>query len=221
MLVVILCIISTFDIVFFSVIFFDYCNARPEKASKYTEQEHLQRISDRIEKHYVEINNYPIYDFEVFPVYDINDEFKYALVEFKPYGYVYVYITDERNSSSDKRKFKEFGHSTCMYFLSTIQYEIEDPWSPSYVEDEKIKFKEEEYYNSPFSVNNIENEKRYLISVDPLRSVYLVPAVKRNGKYINLYSNDEFTLENGSPTTKQAVSKTLYFSGFYFNFLEA
>ena len=202
------------SIFFVGIICFDVSIAKPELASKYTEEEHIERITERIEKHYIDNSNYSFSSFEVYPIYNSNDVLKYALVEFQPFGFVYVFIRNEEFHNSEKSKL-EIPVSSSMYMLSTMNYKIEQPWSPSYIEDGEIKFKEEEYSNSPFYVNNIENEKRYFINIDPSSEGYLVPAVKRDDKYINLYSNEEFALENGLPTTKQTLSTRISYINRY------
>ena len=67
------------------------------KAEQFTVEEHIERISKRVEKRYFgKDSEYEFTDYEVFPLYDQNDEFaNYCVVEFEPYGYVYVDVTDE------------------------------------------------------------------------------------------------------------------------------
>ena len=63
-------------------------------ASWYTEEQHLARIAERVEKRYFSKgSDYGYTDYEVFPLYDENEKFSYALVEFEPQGFVYIKIS--------------------------------------------------------------------------------------------------------------------------------
>lgn len=156
-----------------------------EKASKYTEEEHIQRVAERIQKRFIDtdlrwIDREQPTDFEVYPLYDENDKLKYFLVEFEPYGFLYVLLRDEQ-----KKAFGWLGASTSMYKISASG---NDEWSPK---DEDIVFNK-----SPYSIAGIENECRYLL-------LGYIVAAKREGKFVNLISQDEVEIINGQATKEQ------------------
>lgn len=92
-----------------------------KKASKYTEAEHIQRVTERIEKRFM-TSEYEYTGFEVYPLYNEDDELKYLLVKFTPQKYVYVSIRDEKLGRS-------------MYLLSDTHDET--PYSSTESESEK------------------------------------------------------------------------------------
>ncbi len=212
----ILSIIMTL-IILFSTISLVGCG---QKASDFTEEEHIQQVIERLQARYIVGNEklrpydkptddgeiYPkvkATDFEVYPLYDYNDDLKYFLVEFQPFGYLYVLLRNEQ-----LKGFSWLGASTSMYMLSST--EGEPAWSP-YTKDIEKKTDEISeidengeriaYFQSPFSVRGIESEKRYLLNFDGY-----IPAVKKDGKFINLISNSEFEVLNGQISEKQQIA---------------
>lgn len=193
------------------------CN---KKANDFTEEEHLQRVTERIKARYIlgderlrpydkpndDGEIYPkvkVTDFAVYPLFDENDDLKYFLVEFHPFGYLYVLLRNEQ-----LKGFSWLGASTSMYMLSST--EGEPAWTPYTIDianstDEIWEIDENGkkivYAQSPFSVRGIEDEKRYLLNFDGY-----IPAVKREGKFINLISNSEFQVVNGQTTEKQPTA---------------
>jgi len=70
----------------------------PRKAKYFTTQKHVERITEKIKKNneawmYDEGKRYE--DFTVYPLYNEKEEVKYCLVEFEPYGFMFVLIHDE------------------------------------------------------------------------------------------------------------------------------
>lgn len=198
------------------------CN---QKASKYTEEEHIQRVTERIKAKYIDGDEklrpydkptddgiiYPkvnATDFTVYPLYDENDDLKYILVEFQPFGFLYVLIRDEQ-----LKGFSWLGASTSMYMLSSLEG---DPiWTPYTLDNENgvdeiwetdENGKNKLYAQSPYSVRGIENEKRYLLNFDGY-----IPAIKRESKFINLISNNEFEILNGEIIKKQPTAFDISF----------
>ena len=166
-------------------------------AKFYPEKWHIQRIEYRAEKRFLgEGSEYT--GLEVYPIYNEYDDLKYALIEFEPQGFLYVYISE-----------REYPWSS-MYSLSGTEPE---PWMPyrvkegaredvvdadgnliyqttnrEYIRDENgLVFI---YNDSHFKVAGIENERRYLLSTK--MTVYigwntgLIPAVKRGDQYLDL-----------------------------------
>ena len=172
-------------------------------ADKYTEEEHIQRVSKRVEKRYMQEGS-EFTGYEVFPLYDANDELKYILVELEPYGFVYIRI----NKNSVKSVL-----SNGMYWRHHLEgYE----WQRYTIVDGERVYETDEngeeikYKDSHFKVAGVENEKRYLL----LATIYddyggndtrHVPAVKRGDKFLNLVSMEEFDIESLEHATKDQV----------------
>ena len=179
-----------------------------QRASRYTQEQHLSRVGERIQKTYIDSNlslraygapneemaeGIKATSFDVYPLYDENDRLKYCLVEFYPYGFLFVLIRDER-----LKGFGWLGASTSMYLLSSVQGE--PAWTPCTVNEENGEtFWEQDesgekirYYHSPFSVRGVQNEKKYLVEYHHNGSTFLIPAIKYENGYINLFSNEVF-----------------------------
>ena len=210
-------ILILFSVVIMVITTFAGCS---QKASKYTEEQHMQRISERIQKRYIDgdkkIRNFKVSSneedafmkptgFEVYPLYDNNDELKYCVVEFHPYGYQGIWIRDEY-----LKALTWIGLGVSMYSLSH-RFGV---WKPCSIDKEtgEIVFETENgaekvCYHSPFTERGVLDEKKYLIRCKEKdnNNEWLIPAVKRNGKYLNLYSNEEFEVVDGRATEKIAV----------------
>lgn len=164
-----------------------------EKASDYTVAEHTARVTELAKKRYLkEDSEYT--DLEVFPLYDENNELKYFLIEFEPYGFVYIkirneafaydyvglYLRDFYEGRSWVRYAIEIGSTAIYTDNQGFNYEIEN----AVLLEVDASSKPILHNISYFKAANIKNEKLYLLSYQ--RS--LIPAVKRNGKYFNLIS---------------------------------
>ena len=90
-----------------------------ERASDYTEEEHLARVTERIEKKYMTENS-KFTSFAVYPLYNEKDKLQYFLVEFEPYDYIVIGIWD--NNEPLKQLFSSGGS---MYKIGYLQ----QPWS--------------------------------------------------------------------------------------------
>ncbi|MCR4726861.1 MAG: hypothetical protein K5753_06570 [Clostridia bacterium] len=200
-----------------------------QKASWYTEAEHVERISERIQKRfidgedllimrYITSNNTVCHDyratgFEVYPIYDENDRLKFSLVEFQPYGYMYVSIQDEHF-----KIFRCLHFDSSMYSLSAVQGE--PAWSPiSSDKDEEGDYLWETDENgiqkfceqSPFAVRGKKEERKYFIRYETRNGWTYIPAVKSGDSYINLFSENSFELVGGVPNKPQVVSRHIGF----------
>ena len=154
----------------------------------YSEEKHMQRIREQAEERFLgEDSEYT--GLEVYPIYNEYDELKYALIEFEPRGFVYVYISE-----------REYPWSS-MYSLSDTESESWMPYRVKkgaredvydadgnllYQTTDREYFRDENghviiYNESHFKVAGIENERRYLLD-----GRYLVPAVKRGEQYLDL-----------------------------------
>ena len=200
-----------------------------DHASRYREEKHKERISKLVKKRYMtEESEYT--SFEVYPLYNENDELKFFVVEFEPYGYVYVKINEKSNSllglsmymreSRESREWFRYEVDENSEVLITNKNgngtiykhrrltEIQDDGEP-------VKYKD-----SHFKVAETGNERRYFIEIECLPSLGsdegFVPAVKRGEKYLNLVSMQELVISNGEEDNaehkRQAISDVLFFA---------
>ena len=172
-----------------------------DRADSFTLEEHIQRISERIKVSeadwgYPEGESYE--NFTVYPLYNENEEFTRFLVEFEPYGFVFVRVRDL--SLSDRIGLILSGQSTSMYARSHIYNKDGIVWSPYKAKGlksipENIEWILDEngeriyYYKSPYYVTNNINERKYLIDLD--NAVEYICAVKKDGEFINLISGEK------------------------------
>lgn len=187
----------------------------------YSEDQHIQRISQRIEKNY--INDKTGYtDYEVYPLYNANDEFAYiCLVEFAPCGFIYVPIYDAHIYNKMYLKAEEENSYRVGYWQ---RYRISEG-EESFILEDGVRWildsSENNYYadkntyfetdgngnfikrtGSPYKEANIQNERRYILNA----WLTAIPAVKRGDKYLNLISMKEFEC------TENAIFETEEFS---------
>ena len=65
-----------------------------QRSDGFTVEQHIDRISETVEKNYLKKDSF-YSSYRVKPLYDENDAFAdYCIVEFEPYGYLYVKIWD-------------------------------------------------------------------------------------------------------------------------------
>lgn len=168
------------------------------RANWISEKRHIERVSKRVEKRYMtKDSKYDYTDYTVYPLYDENDKLGYFLVEFEPYGFVYVIIREKQR---------------IVYSMYSRGSGEGWPWQRyTVVEDGKMQFEVDEngeeifYRDSHFKVAGIENDKRYLFRVN--HQYGYIPAVKRGDKYLNLVSMEEFDIDTiKDETIYQAVA---------------
>lgn len=158
----------------------------------YTEEQHLQRISKLVEKRYMS-GDYDYMSYEVFPLYDQNEEMHYCVVEFKPHGFVWVKINERNlnyrglNGMYSRRETDEWSRYEYIDTTQTSSYEKNKKWET----DESGK---RIYYNvSPYKAADIKDEKRYFLTIKQGEyNESLIPAVKRGDKFLNLMDMKEF-----------------------------
>ncbi|MBE7088634.1 MAG: hypothetical protein E7370_03850 [Clostridiales bacterium] len=178
-----------------------------EKADHYTVDEHIERVSALVEKRYMTENS-EYTDYSVYPIYDENNELRYMLIEFKPYGFVYVKINEEK---------LHFPYAVSMYVRDTSEgktwrrYTIEENGNKTWEVNENGEYIN--YNSSHFKVANIQDEKRYLLKVEN----NFIPAVKREEKFLNLVSMQEMDYEPTMKASEQAVSEINFISKNYFD----
>ena len=175
---------------------------RVERSFEY----HVKKMAPLIEKRYFsEGTEYT--DYTVYPLYNEHDKLAYFVIEFEPYGYMYIslnkcilffscYLPSAYTRSSDI-----VGELWHRYTLEKgVNTEVTDKNGHTTVhKNERWETDANgniiEYRDSHFKVAGIQDEKRYLLRVEWLfektRTRGYVPAVKRHGKYLNLVSMQE------------------------------
>ena len=213
--IVLLTLILDFVFDLWFIIYFE-----PRKATAFSDEEHIERISEKIKSKYIDKENSKYTSFEIYPLYDSNDELKYAVIDFQPEGFTYVRICDEVFFNDDRFLSKFNLLSKGMYNICSGYLDL--TWRACSIDPDKkdeenlskkIMYKDEKIYkNSPYYINNITNEKRYLISVKRYYNkergdteTILIPCVIRDDEYLNLYSNEKFHIFNSFANTEQAV----------------
>lgn len=163
----------------------------------YSEKKHIQRITKRAEERFLgEDSEYT--GLKVYPIYNEYDELRYALIEFEPQGFVYVYISERgyffRSMYSLSSKESE---SWMPYRVKEgVNEEVVDENGNLIAQSFNREFIRDEngqvivYNESHFKVAGIENERRYFLST--VCAVYVgytrgsIPAVKRGEQYVDL-----------------------------------
>ena len=178
-------------------------------ASMYSEEQHLARVERRIRRRlpkikygtdiegkiiYTSINGegYPKYSiceyegFEVYPLYDQNEELNFILVEFEPYGFFIVTILRDL----------DIGPLAQILGKTIYSVEVKQEWSPYNYEatpdgNERIYEYDENgeqiiYKKSPYYITGNIDKRKYLLRIG---SESFVCAVKEGNKYLNLINN--------------------------------
>ena len=190
------------------------------KASSYTTEEHIQRITSRLDR-YDTIGGYSgnspddyYEDFDVYPLYDANDTIKWFLVEYQPQGFMFVSLHDE-HPLHESLLDKWIGVFSSMYrrgivYRSNREYYpyIYDPENALPGNNNRVYFYDEEgqrigYNRSPYFITGKIAEKKYLLETS--ESSEYICAVKRGDEFINLLSGATFCLEDDDAMSKQSV----------------
>ena len=200
-------------------------------SSIYSDAAHLRRIARRVEKRYMGKDS-EYTSFELYKIYNENDEFKYVLVEFEPYGYTIVKIEKEAIifnfpkglytrfdgddwfryiwvDNSENLEVKQYFYNSkgigegISNFRRVQQYE--------YNVDGSLKV----YNESPYKVANVLNEKLYLLDVMIESSKERIIAVKRGDKFLNLISMQEFELQDKYVGYELSCIQVDFIYGFY------
>ena len=183
-----------------------------------TVDEHIQSISERIRQ--IDANGrwgYPdgeqYEDFNMYPLYDKNETLKCFLVEFDPYGFMFVKLKER----SMYDVFPSVAEKP--YVLSFQTYGKRNPWTtfsrnenspqlpaPFAGETGDLILDENGdivvYEKSPYFVTGNINEKKYLLETDKKGSIF---AVKKDGKFINLISGVELSAKDEYSHVNQAT----------------
>lgn len=194
----------------------------------YTEEQHIHRIRERAEKRFLGVDS-EYTGLEVYPVYNEYDELRYALIEFEPQGYIYVYISKKAYlwssmySLSDTEaergwmpyRMKEGAQEDIIDENGNI---IAQTFNREFIRDENGQVIT--YHDSHFKVAGIENERRYFLST--VCAVYaglnrgLIPAVKRGDQYLDLVDGTMINYTPGMEST-YAVAEVIFINNVSFD----
>lgn len=196
----------------FSLITLTACS---NKASRYSKEEHINRVTERIEKRFIN-GSTELTGFQVFPLYDEADEMKYFLVEFEPYGFLYVKINENYSTVGSW-----FGGVGSMYTLSETytniswsRYTIDETNSQPFP-DVNIIWETDEngdkiiYKKSPYSIAEVGDARKYLLGS--------IPAIKMETGYLNLVSMTDVIFVNGQLLAKQPRADISFIPKVYFD----
>jgi len=165
--------------------------------SNFTIEEHVEKINELVGKNASLSKRYNYDSYDVYPLYDYNDEVQIYLVEFHPKGYIYV-------KSNNENVFIKWINGISMYTYaegetSWQRYTINQAgiawarsqeslqtWPNEFKEFEIIDGQYVYYENSCYKIAALEHEKKLLLSGD---NHFFIPAVLlQNGDMINLIS---------------------------------
>lgn len=196
-------------LLFCTGITFTGCN---KNIDDFTVEEHIQRITERMKARDL-TEEYPFgftyEDFEVYPLYNENEELNYFLIEFEPYGFMFVYVREIKPSLA------MIIWNDSMYSLSSMHNES-FPWSPYVVDETKGNTYHPEaqewlldengdriyYAKSPYFVTDNIEEKKYLFGVE---NGGFIPAIKKEDCFINLVSGEKIIHVDKNLYKTQAV----------------
>lgn len=181
------------------------------RSSWYSEEQHVKRITKRLGKdenkwNYKDGSSYE--SFNVYPLYNEDDDLEYFLVEYDPYGFGFLEMRDY-----EIRPFLLKGWGVSMYFKSLP--DVIESWSPHTKDltnsqpepdrDKKWILDESgnkiEYGKSPYYISGHINDKKYLIRGDG----GFIFAVNQGELYINLISGVSFDINSEKDCSEQAT----------------
>ncbi len=145
--------------------------------------------------------DYDFTSYEITPLYDKNEKLHYCVVDFEPYGFVWVRINDFAFLKSLYTRDEEF------ISRDWSRYEYIDT-TKSLDSDKNKKWETDEsgeriYYKvSPYKAAGVKDEKRYLITIKQESYYTTIPAVKHGDKFLNLMDMKEFEYVSKSETYK-------------------
>lgn len=177
--------------------------------SKYTLEEHIDRISSCVDKKYMGEDS-PYTSYSIYPLYNENDELTHFVIEFEPYGFVWVELHTETYLKNHYRYIGMYWidehylsnswqrHRISLDGTAPEEYEGHN-WTHENVENAD-SLNDYRYFEtdengeyvknniSPYKLAGVENTKLYWLKT------YLggIPAIKDGEFYINLISMEKF-----------------------------
>lgn len=191
----------------------------------YTLEEHEQRIAQRVEERFMSTGEYTSYS--ISPIYDENDKLTHFVVDFEPTGYIYVMLRQEDLLSGNSMYKINIPAGEKMTTWTRYKIALTKPasvngcswsggsciningidhryWREVNGEGEEIKHSDS-YYKA---ANIDESEKRYFIQTAGRE---YVPAVKVNGKFLNLISMEKYTLQELRDDERVSSANDIFF----------
>lgn len=172
-------------------IFLCFCLIGCEFTIDITLEEHYNYIKKIIEEDYTEdIAMYGQY--EIYTVYDEQDDYAYFLIEFELDRAIFIKIDKSNN------KYYTHSHQFSWKKCKSVFVPRDDGYmSASFKLDYYDKDKEgniNKYHNSPYNYYNVLEEKLYLLFIyrDGKSEGAYVPAIKKGNNFLNLISMEEF-----------------------------
>lgn len=99
-------------------------------AARYTEAQHLERVSARVEKYFMtEDSGYTGYT--VYPLYNENDKLSYFLVEFEPVGFVYIKLNEYHSQILQNMGLRSM-------YCYDWSYSVDQTWSRYRISDHEV-----------------------------------------------------------------------------------
>lgn len=196
----------------FSALFLTGCS---RKVSDFTEEQHKQRITERLQKridHWSYAPDKKFEGFELYPLYNENEELSFFLIELEPCAFVFVDLVDES--------------SIIASWLDESMYPYRDilRWSPYKtlkVDDEENKLEKQwitdsngeiiVYERSPYYITGNINNKKYILTT--YDSNEYICAVRKDDLFENLISGELFNIENKDSLASQATITLLFYHG--------
>lgn len=184
------------------------CNDIKFDPKSMTMEEHADLVYERVQQYYMSENSKyknTYTDFEVFPLYNQNDELTHFVVEFEPYGFVYLKINKKADSIEELYIRDLFiGDSWQRYTINEAaykDYEKTDDRPPDFIYELDKNGDFIYRYNSHYKEAGIEREKRYVLNFSFMThysyvNYEIIPAVKRGDKWLNLISMEIFELKD-------------------------
>lgn len=157
-------ILLVVNLIFYMVINKGISTLCAKKVSDFTVEEHADGIRERLDRRIPEWEDR--YDFEVdryeiFPLYNLQEQLTYFLVEFEPIGFLIIRLDNEFGTELSVIPGS-------MYSPSEIVFD----WEPFTINDlgERIYYYDNDeilsYNKSPFYICNTLNERKYLLYVN-------------------------------------------------------
>ena len=203
----------------FSALFLTGCS---RKVSDFTEEQHKQRISKKLEKRLDEwtynngTNKYE--GFELYPVYNKDEQLSFFIAELKPFSFVFIQLFDERSTIEAEL----FGGKMYRYnfFENWSPYTL-DPNTVSTAPDYGKIWKLDEngekiiYSHSPYYETGNIDSKKYMLSAT--NEDEYICAVKTDNGFVNLVSGETFNAESTNEISLQSTIRIVFYAGHGFD----
>ena len=185
------------------------------RSSWYSEEQHIKRLNKRVENRYKNwnyLNGEHYESFKIYPLYDENDELKYFLVEFEPFGFTFICIKEYELNTQLIVAFRK-----SMYKVSLL-YRDEYPCCPvvgvPYNDDKPIldeNGNRVKLVKSPYYVNGHIKERKYFIRC--ASGAYYVCAIKQGDEFINVIDGKPVNVNGDSSYHDQAKIFAVFYVG--------